>query len=123
MSKLFFDHLIYLEEVEVEIKKTASSREEKEELWALVDEIVIHKVLGKILDKLPRVHHEEFLTLFHKCPHDEIVIFGYLREKTGKDIEGSLRKELEAIGTEILREIGLRHEETGEINETKVSKK
>ena len=68
MSKLFYDHLITLDEIEVVIKKNASSKEEKEELWALVDEIVTHKVLEKVLDKLPREHHEEFLELFHKCP-------------------------------------------------------
>lgn len=105
MSKLFFDHLIYLEEVEVEVKKTASSKEEREELWGLVDEIVTHKVLGKVLDKLPRAYHEEFLTLFHKCPHDEVVIFEFLRSKTGKDIEKELQEELKSISSEILKEI------------------
>jgi len=105
MSKLFFDHLVYLEEVEFEIKKTASSKEEKEELWALVDEIVTHKVLEKVLDKLPREHHEEFLELFHKCPHDEVIIFGYLKEKTGKDIEKELGQELKGISSDILREL------------------
>jgi len=69
MSKLFYDHLLYLEEVEIEIKNRASSKEEKEELWGLVDEIISHKVLEKVLDKLPRESHEEFLELFHKSPH------------------------------------------------------
>ena len=40
MSKLFFDHLVSLEEVEIEIRKNASSKEEREELWKLVDGIV-----------------------------------------------------------------------------------
>jgi hypothetical protein len=105
MSKLFYDHLITLDEVEIVIKRNASSKEEKEELWGLVDEIVTHKVLEKVLDKLPREHHEEFLELFHKCPHDEVVIFGYLKEKTGKDIEEELKQELESISSEILREL------------------
>jgi hypothetical protein len=105
MSKLFFDHLIYLDELEVEIKKTASSVEEREELWSLVDGIVTHKVLAKILDKLPRVHHEEFLELFHKCPHDEITIFGYLKSRAGENIEKELQKELKNISSEILREL------------------
>lgn len=105
MSKLFYDHLLVLEEVEVEIKKTASSKEEKEELWGLVDGIVTHKVIGKVLDKLPRENHEEFLEIFHKCPHDEEVIFGYLRKKTHKDIEKELQRELENISSDILREL------------------
>lgn len=105
MSKLFFDHLIYLEEVEVEIKKTASSKEEQEELWGLVDEIVTHKVLKTVMDKLPKDSHVEFLELFHKCPHDEGVIFGYLRKKTNKNIEKELREELKNISSEILKEL------------------
>ncbi len=120
MSKLFFDNLIYLEELEVEIKKTSSSQEDREELWALVDEIVTHKVLGKVLDKLPREHHEEFLTLFHKCPHDEVIIFGYLKSRAGKNIEEELQKELKNISTEILRELKPQDEIT---TETKASKK
>ena len=39
MSKLFFDHLIKLDEVEVEIKKVTKTQEEREELWQIVDEI------------------------------------------------------------------------------------
>ena len=105
MSKLFFDHLIYLEEVEIEIKKFATSREEKEELWGLVDEIVSHKVLEKVLDKLPREHHEEFLELFHKCPHDEVKIFGYLRSKAGSSIEDDLKQDLKNLENDLLREL------------------
>lgn len=120
MTKLFYDHLIYLEEVEIIIKKTASSKEEKEELWALVDEIIVHKVLGKVLEKLPRVYHEEFLTLFHKCPHDEITIFGYLKSKAGEGIEKELQAELKNVGVEILKELTPQDEVSAEM---KVSKK
>jgi len=105
MSKLFYDHLLVLEEVETEIKKTASSKEEREELWGLVDEILTHKVLGTVLDKLPRENHEEFLAIFHKCPHDEQVIFGYLKGKAGENIEGELRQELKNFASDILKEI------------------
>jgi len=120
MSKLFFDHLLALEEVEIVIKRSSSSKEEKEEHWKLVDEIVTHKAIEKILDNLPKENHGEFLEIFHKCPHDEIYIFEYLNSKTGKDMEGVLKKELEMLGAEILKEIGLRDEISAE---TKVSKK
>jgi hypothetical protein len=103
MSKLFFDHLVVFEEIEGKIKKTASSKEEREELWGLVDEVTTHKVLEKILDRLPRAHHEEFLELFHKCPHDEIVIFGYLRDKAGKSIEDDLKQDLKNLEADLLK--------------------
>lgn len=109
MSKLFYDHLIVFEEIEKVIKKTSSTKEEKEELWILVDEVINHKVMEKILDKLPKEHHVEFLELFHKCPHDEITIFGYLKEKTGKDIETVLKKELSEISKELLETISAAH--------------
>ena len=120
MSKLFFDHLVSLEEVEIEIRKNASSKEEREELWKLVDGIVNHKVMEKVLDNLPRDNHEEFLELFHKCPYDEQVIFGYLKGKTMQDIEEVLRKDLENIGIDILKEIKPRHEV---LAKTRISKK
>ena len=94
MSKLFFDHLLSLDQLDREIKKIAKTQEEREELWLLVDEIIHHKVLGCILDKLPQTHHEEFLEMFHKSPQDEEFLFGYLREKIDKNIEEILRQEL-----------------------------
>ena len=120
MSKLFYDHLVSLEEVEIEIKKTASSKEEKEELWEVVDGIVRDKVLDKVLAELPREHHDEFLELFYKAPHDEEVIFGFLNAKTGKNLEGKLKEDLKDIETEILKELRPGDETS---KETKVSSK
>jgi hypothetical protein len=120
MSKLFFDNLIILDEVDIFVKKTASSKEEKEELWKLVDNIVNHKVIEKVLDRLPRENHEEFMALFHKCTHDEIAIVGYLNSKTGKNVENELQKEFENISSEILKELRPEDEIS---SETKVSRK
>ncbi len=105
MSKLFFDHLIELKEVDKQIKKVAKTKEEREELWALVDEIVHHKVMGCILDKLPRAHHEEFLDLFHKSPHDEELLFTYLRAKVGSNIESLIKQEIGDFSAGLLEEI------------------
>ena len=105
MSKLFFDHLIVLDEVEVEIKRSAKTKEEQEELWGLVDEIITHKALDVILARLDRHHHEEFLGIFHKCPHDENLIFGYLKEKIGDNAEDILRQELGNVAFDLLKEI------------------
>lgn len=121
MTKLFFDNLVAFEEIEVFIKDSASSEEEKEELWELVDEVINNKVVEKILDRLPRDNHEEFLEIFHKCPHDEVHILGYLKEKTGKDeIEKELKQELENISSDILQELIPQDEITAEM---RVSKK
>ena len=104
MSKLFFDHLIILEDLEAEIKEVAESPEEKEELWQLVDEILHHRILGCILDSLPAEHHHNFLEMFHQSPHDERIIH-FLNKKIEGDIEGVIREEIKLLEKEILEEI------------------
>ena len=104
MSKLFFDHLIVLKEVDVFIKDNAKSSEEKEELWGLVDEIVHHKVFDLILGKLPKHHHNDFLEKFHLAPHDERLV-DYLKEKIGENIEELIKAEIGELATELLGEI------------------
>lgn len=104
MSKIFYDHLIVLEEVEAEIKNSAQTEEERHELWQLVDEIVHSKVLEFLLDRLPSVHHNEFLEKFHAAPYDERLI-DYLEEKIGENIEELLKEEIGGLAYEILGEI------------------
>jgi hypothetical protein len=104
MSRLFFDHLIVFDDVEKEVNALASTKEEKDELWSLVDELIHHRALGYVLDKLPRKHHEEFLVKFHESPHDES-LFDYLKEKIGENIEEILREELGGLAFEILQDL------------------
>jgi len=104
MSKIFFDHLIELDVVEAEIKKASKTPEEKEELWRIVDDIVNHKALAFILDKLPIQHHGQFLEKFHQAPH-AADLFNYLSEKIGENIEELLRQELGSIAYNLLSEI------------------
>lgn len=101
MSKLFFDHLLVFEEVEVFINSNATTKEEKEELWKLMDGIVQHRVLDLILSELPREHHDEFMEKFTQFPHEER-LFVYLNEKTGKDFEKLIAKEIKLLEAEIL---------------------
>ena len=105
MSKLFFDHLLNLDKLDKQIKKVTKSSEEREEIWLLVDEIVHHKALECILDKLPKDLHNEFLTLFHKSPHNQDLLFGYLKNKISENIEELLSQELGLVSDEILSEI------------------
>jgi len=103
MSKLYYDHLIVLDEIEAEIKKGAKSQEEKEELWKVVDEMVHHRVMGCVLENLPEKHHREFLDKFHKAPHDEGLIT-YLKEKVGENIEDLIKQEIGNLAFELLKE-------------------
>ena len=104
MSKLFYDHLIILTEVETEIKSMAETEEERHELWQIVDEILHHRILHLFLDKLPEMHHDEFLHRFHKSPHDENLL-GFLNERIEESVEDLVKEEMELLTSEILREI------------------
>jgi hypothetical protein len=104
MPKLFYDHLIQLDQIDLVIKQSVSSREEQEELWQLVEDMVHHKIIHIILDELPREHHNEFLEEFTKAPHDEIHIH-YLKDKTGKDIEKIIVDEMQRLEEETLNEL------------------
>jgi hypothetical protein len=109
MSRIFFDHLVILDEVESEIKSIAESPDEKEELWKLVDDIVQHRVIITILDKLPISYHEEFLTRFHEAPHHEGHL-GYLDDKIQSDeevgdVSAIIKREIDSLREELLKEI------------------
>lgn len=103
MSKVFFDHLIDLKGLDREIKKIASTEDERNELWQIVDEIVHHRALGVVLDKLPKEHHEEFLDMFSEYPHDESLI-KYLKGKIGDNFEELIRQEIGNLAYEILED-------------------
>ena len=104
MSQLFFDHLVVLAQVEGVINNISKTSEEKEELWGIVDEIVSHRAVISILDKLPRIYHEEFLQKFHDAPHHRGHI-EYLNKKTGDNIETHIKKEMDLLEKELLQEI------------------
>jgi len=106
MTKLFFDNLVAFEEIEVFIKDSASSEEEREELWKIVDEMVHQHVLTCILEKLPNEHHFAFLEKFYSCPYDAKLI-DYLNEKIKDDVEKIIKEKINILEKEILKTIGV----------------
>jgi len=104
MSRLYYDRIIVLEDVERQIGLVAQSPEEKSELWEIVDEMVHHRVLGCILNRLSTKHHQEFLEKFESAPYDES-LFDYLKEKIGDNIEELIKQEIGGLAFEILQEI------------------
>ena len=80
MSKLFYDHLIELQEVEIELERFEFTPQEKGEIHHQIEESVHYRVMTRILDHLPREHHQEFLERFHQAPyHEDLLTF--LKEK------------------------------------------
>lgn len=104
MSKLFFDSLVDLSKVEKEIKKITKDKEVQEEFMHLIDEMVHHRVIGCILDKLPEQHHEEFVGHITDRPDDESV-FEYLKQRIGDDVSHFIKEEMYVLGKELLEMI------------------
>ena len=105
MSRVFYDHLLELDELEEYINNVAETKEEKIELWHIVDEIIHHRVLGCVLDHLPKQHHEPFVENFKNKPHSEELII-YVNEKIEHDIEEKIRSNITKMQKELLKELG-----------------
>lgn len=104
MSRIFYDRFIILEEIEVELDNLGLEAEERQELDQLIDEMIHHRVLDRILTHLPKKHHTEFLEQFHKAPYDEGLI-DYLNEKVERSVEEHIREEMEKLKKDILEDI------------------
>lgn len=101
MSRIFFDNLLDLKDLEKEIKQLVQTEEERHELWDIVDDTLNHKVLTFVLHNLPKEHHSEFLELFRVRPHDS-ELTRYLKEKIGENFEGLLKEEIGKVSYELL---------------------
>lgn len=108
MSKVFYDKHVNLEHIEKEIDKLTDDKEERQELHRIVDEYVHHKMLGCILGKLPKDHHEDFLHKFTEAPHDDR-LWDYLKERIEGDVEQFVRDEVYLIGNVLLETIRGKH--------------
>jgi len=104
MSRIFYDRLIVLEDFGREVKKKTSSKEEEFEIWELVDNILSHKVMDIVLEKLPLKHHDEFIEKFLEAPFDE-TLFDYLKEKIEDNIEEVIKQEIGTLAYELLEDI------------------
>ncbi len=104
MSKLFFDHLIVREELNVDLDLHQLDATTRSELLQLIDEILNHHALNVVLSHLPKKHHPDFISRLIHDPGDPELL-GYLKSKVTVDIESEIKKHLLKIKTEIKSEI------------------
>ncbi len=104
MAKIFYDHLIIIEEIIAQLDQHDLDPKKRQELIALVDQTLHHHILDVILTHLPQYHHETFLTRFHQAPHD-IGLLTFLKEHTDRDIEKEILKKANSVKKNIFSEI------------------
>lgn len=104
MNKLFYDHLIKVEKVTIELDNYELTEDERNEFISLIDETFHNRILETILSNLPLEHHESFLSRFHREPFNTELL-SVLKELSSPDIEEKIKTEAEKIKKEILGEI------------------
>jgi hypothetical protein len=104
MAKLFYDHLVVREEIDIELDKFAIDAEEKAELIELIDQTLHHHVLNVIFNHLPKDKHPEFVKKLHGSPCD-LELIDYLKIYAHPEIESKIRDQAAKIKKEIMGEI------------------
>lgn len=103
MAKIFYDHLVLREEIEVELEGYNLTPDEREEIVRLADETLHNEVLHTVLTHLPKDKHEQFLSLFHKSPGDNALLEFLKTEIVG--IEDEIIKAADKVKAELMSEI------------------
>lgn len=104
MAKIFYDHLIKIDEITIELDKYELTIEEREEFVSIIDETFHHRVLAVILTYLPAEHHQNFLSMFHASPHRPELL-DFLKKLSSADIEDKIKEEVIKIKKELLADI------------------
>jgi hypothetical protein len=104
MSKLFYDHLVLVDELFTEIDTLSLSETEKTQIKKVADDLLNHRILIRILDLLPQKHHDDFLTRFHKAPA-ALTHITYLETVLGREIQGEIILVAQRTKTEIRQEL------------------
>ncbi len=104
MKKVFYDHLVLIEEVITELDLHELDPDDREELIRLADENLHHQVIDLILRELPKPKHEFFLDHFQKAPDDEKLLT-FLKREISDEIEEKIKIEAARVKKEILAEI------------------
>lgn len=104
MAKLFYDHLIMLDEVLLEVAALDVDQTARQTIIKAIDEITNYRVIIYILDILPSDYHEEFLLRLRSAPAD-VAHIKFIESKLERDISADLIALGEKIKKELLTEI------------------
>lgn len=101
--KIFYSHLINLDDLILEIEELSLEKSHKRDLCLLIDSMVHNLVLDHSLSKLDAKNKEEFLKLVQKDLASEVLL-NFLREKID-NFEDTLKFELNNLKKELIKDI------------------
>ncbi len=104
MSKLFYDHLIVIEEVIAVLDAHDIHQKERAKILGLIDQTLQHEILDVIFTYLPAEVHAEFLHRFHKAP-DDPHLMQFLRDHAVVNIELAILDRANKTKTKLLGEV------------------
>lgn len=104
MTKVFYDHLVLMEEVIAVIDAHGLSPGERQKLISAIDQLFHHQILDTILTHLPQKHHQTFLKLYTSAPHDPALLF-FLKQNATVDIEKAIKIKAQEVKQEVFTEI------------------
>lgn len=102
MKKLFFNHLVEIESVIVELDKMDLSDKERLHLASLIDSSLYHTILDAILSELGEEDKRLFLMHIQSDDHDKI--WQFLNEKVD-NIEEKIKKASEGLVKEMHEDV------------------
>ncbi len=104
MSKLFYDHLIVIEEVIIVFEEHELSKEDQKELLHLIDETLEHEILNLILTHLPKELHEPFFAKLARAPHDPNILT-YLQDHMPINVTEAILIQANTVKRGVIKQI------------------
>lgn len=103
MRKVFWDHLIKIDEIHIQIDSHGFTKDEKHNLLHIAYQTIDMRVMETILTHLPKEKHKQFLEYFAKEPHHPKLLD--MLKKDIYDIEDKIQNVVKDIKKEIFKEL------------------
>ena len=103
MSSLFFDHLININQLQSRIDQLEITELELHQLHRQIDELIQHRVVEVILDRLHQDHHHTFISNLQQNPADTEILV-WLNQYI-QDVESQIQKAIQELEQELIQEI------------------
>lgn len=100
--KQFWNHLVEIESIIIELDELNLSKQEKHHLASLVDSTLHHTILDAILSKLSETDKRVFLKYVHDDDHEKI--WQFLNEKID-NIEDKIKKAADGLKMELKKDL------------------